>query len=246
MWVAMGLSVLIGVSLGLFGGGGSILTTPILMYALGLEPKVAIATSLVIVGVTSLFGVFQRMRTSDVEWSMGLTFGLAGMLGAGAGGTLARVIPDRALLVMFALMMIGTAIAMFRGRRSSAAEHGGERHPLWQIGLQGVGFGVVTGLIGAGGGFLVVPALALLGGLPMRKAVGTSLLVIALNCAAGFAAHARHVTVDFALAAEMSGAAIVGSFLGGMLIAFVAPDTLRRAFAVFVMVLGAFVLVRQV
>lgn len=243
--LALVLSLLIGVSLGLLGGGGSILTTPILIYALGVETKAAIATSLLVVGITSIAGLIQHARAGNVEWKTGLVFGGAGMAGAYLGGYLAGFVPANVLMLLFALMMLATAIAMFRGRKEPAP---GERHTqaLWKIIAEGLVVGVVTGLVGAGGGFLVVPALALLGGLPMPKAVGTSLLVIALKSFAGYAGHASHVTIDFELAALVSGAAVVGSFGGSRLANLIPPAALRRGFAIFVLVMAAFVLYQQV
>lgn len=241
--LALVLSVLIGVSLGLLGGGGSILTTPILVYALGVETRAAIATSLLVVGVTSLAAVVQHARSGNVEWRTGLIFGAAGMAGAWLGGFLAGFIPAKLLMGLFALMMLATAVAMFRGRKDPGTA--GKGQAVWKIVLDGVVVGLVTGLVGAGGGFLVVPALALLGGLPMQKAVGTSLLVIAMKSFAGYAGHAAHVTVDLQLAALVSGAAVVGSFVGSRLASLVPPEQLRRGFGAFVLVMGAFVLYQQ-
>lgn len=244
--LSLALSLLIGVSLGLLGGGGSILTTPILIYALGVETKPAIATSLIVVGVTSLAAVVQHARAGNVVWKTGLVFGAAGMAGAYLGGYAAAWVPETILLGLFGLMMLATAFAMFRGRKDPGpqAEHGD--HPLWKIVAEGIVVGVVTGLVGAGGGFLVVPALALMGGLPMKKAVGTSLLVIALKSFAGYAGHAAHVEIDLQLAAIVSTAAVAGSFLGSVLANVVPPDLLRRGFAGFVLVMAVFVLVQQV
>lgn len=241
--LALALSLLIGISLGLLGGGGSILTTPILIYALGVETKAAIATSLLVVGVTSLAAVVQHARAGNVEWKTGLVFGAAGMVGAYAGGFVAGWIPAKILMGLFALMMLATAFAMFRGRKDTG--EAGKGQVLWKIVLDGLVVGVVTGLVGAGGGFLVVPALALLGGLPMQKAVGTSLLVIALKSFAGYAGHASHVTVDLELAAIVAGSAVVGSFAGSRIASRVPPDMLRRGFAGFVLVMGGFVLSQQ-
>ena len=240
--LALVLSLLIGVSLGLLGGGGSILTTPILIYALGVETKAAIATSLLVVGVTSIAGLIQHARSGNVEWRTGPIFGGAGMVGAYGGGLLAGYIPSNILLGLFAAMMLATSVAMFRGRKETVASKG---QAVWKILLDGLVVGVVTGLVGAGGGFLVVPALALLGGLPMPKAVGTSLLVIALKSFAGYAGHAAHVTIDFQLAGLVSGAAVVGSLFGSRLGSLVQPDTLRRGFAGFVLLMGGFVLSQQ-
>jgi uncharacterized membrane protein YfcA len=244
MWVlAMVLSVVIGVTLGLLGGGGSILTTPILIYALGVEPKPAIATSLIIVGVTSLAAVVQHARAGNVVWKTGAVFGAAGMVGAYGGGYVADWFSETTLLVLFGLMMLATAGAMLRGRKEPVAT--GHEHALWKVVIEGSVVGVVTGLVGAGGGFLVVPALALMGGLPMPKAVGTSLLVIAMKSFAGYLGHATHVEVDLGLAGAMSAAAVGGSFLGSALVHKVPPELLRKGFAIFVLVMAVFVLYQQ-
>ncbi len=244
--IALALSVLIGVALGLLGGGGSILTTPILLYALHMEAKEAIATSLLVVGATSIAGVLQHARAGNVEWRTGAIFGAAGMVGAAGGGFVAGYLPSGLLLGFFALMMLATAVAMFRGRKSEGdPEVAGAGQALWKILADGLVVGIVTGLVGAGGGFLVVPALALLGGLPMKKAVGTSLLVISMKSFAGFAGHATHVSVDFALAGMITAAAVVGSVGGGLLARKVPADLLRRGFAGFVLLMGVFVLYQQ-
>ncbi|MCK6522179.1 sulfite exporter TauE/SafE family protein [Myxococcota bacterium] len=241
--LALVLSLLIGVSLGLLGGGGSILTTPILIYALGVEPKEAIATSLLVVAITSVAGAVQHFRQGNVELKIGLIFGAAGMAGAALGGYAADWVPTKVLLVLFAMMMLATAFAMFKGRSGSEEER--PPQAWWRVIADGLVVGVVTGLVGAGGGFLVVPALNLLGGLPMRKAVGTSLLVIALKGFAGYAGHSAHIDIDLGLAALVSGSAVVGSVLGGRLTSLLAPTTLRRGFAVFVLVMAVFVLGKE-
>lgn len=243
--IALVLSVLIGVALGLLGGGGSILTTPILIYALGMEAKPAIATSLIVVGVTSVAGLVQHARAGNVAWRTGLVFGAAGMAGAFVGGFAADWFSETALLVLFALMMLATSVAMFRGRKEPDPDAPHAEHGLGLIVVEGVIVGAVTGLVGAGGGFLVVPALALLGGLPMPRAVGTSLLVIAMKSAAGFAGHATHVEVDLQLAAMVTAAAVLGSFLGSAMASRVPPVVLRRGFAGFVLVMACFVLAQQ-
>lgn len=242
--LALALSILIGVSLGLLGGGGSILTTPILMYAMHMEPKTAIATSLVVVGITSIAGLIPHARAGNVAWRTGLLFGVAGMTGAYGGGWLARWIPAMALMLAFVAMMLATSVAMFRGRREP--EGPTKRRATWQIVALGVGVGAFAGLVGAGGGFLLVPALVLFGGLEMRRAVGTSLLVIAMQSLAGYAGHASHEHIDLRLAAMVSASAVLGSILGGLLAGRVPPATLRRGFAVFVLGMAAFVLYRQV
>lgn len=238
------LSLLIGVSLGFFGGGGSILTVPLLVYVFGLAPKLAIASSLLIVGAASLSGTVQHWRAGNVDLRTGLLFGAAGMAGAYGGGRVASWIDGRLLLLLFAAMMILTATAMWRGRRESRVDPSAGRSPARLVG-QGLAVGTFTGLVGAGGGFLIVPALALWAGLPMAMAVGTSLLIIVLNTLAGFAGYLGHVAVDYRLIAVVGGSAIAGSFLGSRLARRVDPASLRRAFAGFVGVMAVFILVRE-
>ena len=252
--LALALSLLIGVALGLLGGGGSILTLPILTYALAMSPKAAIASSLFVVAVTSSVGVIAHARAGRVRWRIGALFGAAGMVGAFLGGRIAAYLPGRLLMVLFALMMVATAVAMLRGRRpaaaapapeavASAAAPAGEggRATLLVV-TEGLVVGLVTGVVGAGGGFLVVPALVLLGGLGMEAAVGTSLLVIAMKSFAGFAGHLGHVEVDWRITALVTGAAVLGSLAGGRLVGRISPATLRRGFGGFVLVMAAVVL----
>ncbi|SCG64878.1 sulfite exporter TauE/SafE family protein [Micromonospora humi] len=238
-------AVLIGVSLGLLGGGGSILAVPLLVYVADLPTKEAIATSLLVVGATSAVGVLPHARAHRVRWRTGLVFGLAGMTGAYAGGRLAEFVPAGVLLTAFALMMLATAAAMIRGRRPAEGRPAPRELPVPRVILDGVVVGLVTGLVGAGGGFLVVPALALLGGLPMPVAVGTSLVVIAMKSFAGLAGYLSSVQIDWGLAGAVTAAAIVGSLLGGRLAGRIPEDLLRRAFGWFVVVMGVFVLARQ-
>lgn len=242
--LVLSLSLLIGISLGLLGGGGSILTLPILTYVAGVETKSAIASSLFVVAVTSGFGVISHARAGRVQWRTGILFGLAGMAGAYLGGRLAKLIPGGVLMVLFAAMMVATAIAMLRGRKSGGPPRVGEL-PIGKVLLEGVIVGVVTGIVGAGGGFLVVPALVLLGGLGIEAAVGTSLVVISMQSFAGFAGHLGHVDVDWPLTLMVTGAAVIGSFVGGALTGKVPPATLRRGFGVFVLLMAALVLAKE-
>lgn len=246
MGLALGLALLIGLTLGLLGGGGSILAVPALVYALGLETKPAIATSLLVVGVTSAAALLPHARSRNVRWRTGLVFGTAGMLGAYGGGQLARWVPGQVLLLLFAAMMVVTALAMWRGRAATRLPAGAmTARPTLKIVADGLAVGLATGLVGAGGGFLVVPALVLLGGLPMAAAVGTSLLVIAMKSLAGFLGYAAHVAVDYELAFGFSAVAVVGSLLGARLVAAVDPDRLRRGFAVFVLFMAGFMVYRE-
>ncbi|MEU5894229.1 sulfite exporter TauE/SafE family protein [Streptomyces sp. NPDC047461] len=238
-------SLLIGVSLGILGGGGSILTVPILVYLAGMETKEAIATSLFVVGVTSAAAVVSHARAGRVRWRTGVLFGLAGMTGAYAGGRLAAFIPGTVLLLAFALMMIATSVAMIRGRGQQPKKVHHEL-PVLHVLLDGIVVGLVTGLVGAGGGFLVVPALALLGGLPMTVAVGTSLLVISMKSFAGLAGYLASVHIDWGIAALVTATAVVGSLLGGLIAGRIPQDALRKSFGWFVAVMGVFVLSQQI
>ncbi|KHO23847.1 membrane protein [Mycolicibacterium setense] len=242
--VAVALAVLVGVSLGLLGGGGSILTVPLLAYVAGMEAKEAIATSLLVVGVTSVVSMLSHARAGRVRWRSGLMFGAAGMAGAYLGGLLSYVVPGSVLLTAFTVVMIATGIAMIKGRK--ACEPTTRTMPVARVLLMGLGVGVMTGAVGAGGGFLVVPALALLGGLPMPVAVGTSLLVIAMNSAAGLAGHLSTVPIDWTIAGAVTAAAVLGSLLGTRLTAHVDPDAVRRAFGWFVLLMASLILGQEV
>jgi uncharacterized protein len=242
--IVLALSLLIGVSLGVLGGGGSILTVPILVYVAGMDPKEAIAASLFVVGVTSATGAISHARGGRVRWRTGLLFGAAGLVGAFLGGMLGGHLPGELLLVAFALMMVATSIAMIRGRKVDESK----RHsdvPVLRVLLDGLVVGLVTGLVGAGGGFLVVPALALLGGLPMAVAVGTSLLVIAMKSLGGLAGYLSAVSLDWGLVTVVTVAAVLGSVAGGRLAGRIPEKALRQGFGWFVLVMGAFVLVQQ-
>lgn len=243
--LAIVLAVLVGVSLGLLGGGGSILAVPLLVYVAGMEPKEAIATSLLVVGATSAVALLPHARARRVRWRTGLLFGAAGMVGAYAGGRIAEFIPGEVLLVAFALMMLATAAAMIRGRRAPDRPAHSEI-PVLRVLLDGLVVGLVTGLVGAGGGFLIVPALVLLGGLSMPVAVGTSLLVIAMKSFAGLAGYLASVQIDWPIALGVTAAAVLGSLVGSRLTGVVQPDTLRKGFGWFVVAMGVFVLVQQV
>lgn len=244
--LTVALAAVIGISLGLLGAGGSILAVPLLVYVAGLPAKEAIATSLLVVGVTSAVAVLPHARAGRVRWRTGLIFGLAGMAGAYAGGRLAEFIPAGILLTAFALMMLATAAAMIRGRRDTENKPVPHQLPALRIIAEGVVVGLVTGLVGAGGGFLVVPALALLGGLPMPVAVGTSLVVIAMKSAAGLAGYLSSVSIHWGLAIAVAAAAVAGSLVGGRLAGRIPEAVLRKSFGWFVVAMGTFVLAQQV
>jgi uncharacterized protein len=244
--VAATLSLAIGIVLGMLGGGGAVLTVPMLVYALGVEPKTAIATSLFVVGTTSVVGMSVHARAGGVRWKLGAMFGLAAMAGAYGGGRLAHLIPGGVLLVLFGIVMIVSATAMLKQRETREATREGP-HDL-QLGRVlglGVAVGLASGLVGAGGGFLIVPALSLFGGLVIREAIGTSLFVIALQSFAGFAGHVTHVHLDWTLVLAITAASVVGSIAGASFGAKISPHTLRRGFAWLVIAMGLFLFAKQ-
>jgi len=239
------LAALIGLALGLLGGGGSIITVPIFVYVLGLEPKEAIAMSLAVVGVTSLFGAAGHWRAGNVNLRVAGIFGLVAMVGTYLGARLAVFVSGATQMTLFAAVMLIAAFFMFRPRRlpSGTLEPDAPTSmPLGLIVVEGIAVGVLTGLVGVGGGFLIVPALVLLGKVPMKQAVGTSLLVIAMKSAAGFVGYLGQVEVDWAFMGLFSTVSIVGILLGTYLVRFVPQHTLQRAFAVFLLLMGSFIL----
>jgi uncharacterized membrane protein YfcA len=247
--LGLGLALLAGLSLGLLGGGGSILTVPILVYALGFDPKQAIAMSLAIVGVISLFGALGHWRAGNVNLRVAAIFGTVAMVGTYLGARLAVLFSGAAQLVLFALVMLLAAFFMLRGMRSiprtdSVRPQGAPlaEMPLAKIALEGLAVGILTGLVGVGGGFLIVPALVLLGKVPIKEAVGTSLLVIALKSAAGFVGYLGQVEIPWGALLAFTGAGAVGILGGTFLVRFVSPTALQRAFALFLVAMGIFML----
>jgi uncharacterized membrane protein YfcA len=230
-WLGLGsAAALIGVTLGLLGGGGSVLTLPLLVYGLGLDTGTAIAVSLFVVGLTSAVASLSHARAGAVHWRLGLTFALPSMVGAYVGGRLAEYVPGPALLIGFALMMVAGVVTMLRARAPDAVPSE-RRIPTALVLVEGAIVGTVTGLVGAGGGFLVVPALLALGSMPVSHAIGTSLFVIALKSTTGLAGQLAHVDVPWGLASVFAALAIAGSLAGARLAHRLPAATLRRAFA---------------
>ncbi len=239
MLVALLLSALVGLSLGLLGGGGSILMVPTLVHAVGLGPREAIATSLLVVGLVAAAALVSHARAGQVAWRTGMRFGGAGMVGSELAGLVAQRVPTTWLTWAFIALMSLTALAMLRPAPPLVAKPRAGRRSSGRMVAVGAGVGALTGLVGAGGGFVVVPALVLFGGLPMREAIGTSLLVIALQSLAGFATHAAHVAPAPGLTAAVVAAAMVGALAGSHLTGRVPAARLRRGFAFFVLALAA-------
>jgi uncharacterized protein len=241
--IAALLAGIIGILLGLLGGGGSILTLPMLVYVVKLDPKEAIASSLFVVGATSLVGVVAHARAGRVVWRVGALFGTAGMAGAYLGGRLAHYVPSTILLVLFAAMMLLTSMAMLRTRKQGSTET--RDVAIGKALVLGFFVGSISGLVGAGGGFLVVPALSILGGLPMPRAVATSLLVITMQSLSGFMGHVAHVALHWPLLGLVTSVSIAGSLVGARLAKRANPDTLRKSFGWLVLAMGVFLLGKQ-
>lgn len=247
------LAALVGLSLGLMGGGGSILTVPIFVYVLGYDPKLAIAMSLPVVGVTSLVGAVGHWKAGNVHLRNAATFGIIAMIGAFAGARLATLINGQVQLALLAIVMLMAAVLMFRSARSTSTTTGSDAvadapsrtMPLTLLLPVALAVGVLTGVVGIGGGFLVVPALVLLARAPMQQAVGTSLLVIAMNAASGFAGYVGHVHVPWAFMAGFTAVAAIGILAGTYFVRFVSQRALKQAFALFLVVMGAFILYRN-
>jgi uncharacterized protein len=242
------LAALVGLSLGLLGGGGSILTVPIFVYVLGYDPKLAIAMSLPVVGVTSLVGALSHWRAGNVNLKTAGMFGAVAMCGAFLGARAASLLAGAVQLAVLAGVMLIAAVMMFRSSRAVTAtvNLATDQRPRTAVLLAvALGVGVLTGVIGIGGGFLVVPALVLLARSPMTQAVGTSLLVIAMNSAAAFAGYAGEVAVPWSFVASFTAIAVAGILAGSYLVRFVSQAALKRAFAMFLIVMGVFVMYKN-
>ena len=233
--IAIGL--VIGALVGLLGGGGSILAVPALVYLAGQDLQQAVATSLLVVGITAVVAVLPRLRERQISWRIGLLFGVAGAATAFAGAAVNRVLPDELTLALFAVVMVGAGVRMLQEKPATGtacAVDGGRvnwRRCLPRTLAGGLVVGFLTGLLGVGGGFLIIPVLVLALGLPMPTAIGTSLVVVAINSAAGFAAHAGEATVDVPVTLAFTGAAVVAAMVTGRVGAHIHTDRLRRWFA---------------
>ncbi len=257
-------SVLIGLSLGLIGGGGSIFTVPVLVYLFGVNPVSGTAYSLFIVGVTSLIGSISYFRRSLVDVRTAAVFGLPSILSVYL--TRAYVVPaipaevfsvgafviDRNMLLMllFAVLMLAASVSMIKpsgknpGEESRAQSSG--RFPYLLIFLEGTVVGMLTGLVGAGGGFLIIPALVVLGGLPMKQAIGTSLVVISAKSLLGFLGESNLALFDWTLLLSVTAFAIAGIFIGMKISQYIDGAKLKPAFGWFVLVMGLYIIVKEI
>jgi hypothetical protein len=245
MWLAWIGALAIGLSLGLLGSGGSIITVPVLVYLVGQPEKIAIAGSLGVVGTIALIGALQNAAKGRFEWRSVAWFGLPGMVGTYAGAWLSGHVSGAVQLTVFALVMLAAAVMMFR--RSSYVPPAGSRRPLAKVVADGLAVGALTGFVGVGGGFLILPALVLLGGLGMHVAIGTSLAIIAINAFTGFFKHLHLLSVqgqslDWKVLGTIALIGAVGSVVGSKFASRIPQATLRRLFAVFLVAMALFIL----
>lgn len=256
------LAALVGLSLGLIGGGGSILTVPILVYIMGVNPVLATSYSLFIVGSTSLVGAVNNYRKGFVSLKTALLFGLSSVTTVFLTRKLIMpripaviyhsekytLLQSTATLLLFALLMILAAIAMIRNNRAEVAIPTSKSLPAEQLAkliFYGVGIGLVTGFLGAGGGFLLIPALVLIVKLPMKTAVGTSLLIIAINSLIGFTGDLGHFAINWRFLLTITGIAVTGILIGGVLAKRMHGHQLKKAFGWFVLAMGIYILVKE-
>jgi hypothetical protein len=241
-------AIAIGVSLGLLGSGGSIITVPVLVYLIGQDEKVAIAGSLFVVGNIALAGSLQYVRAKLVDWHNVLVFGVPGMAGTYLGAVIAAYVSGIMQLALFALVMLLASYMMLRPVVLSDKPH--EPRASWKIAGDGLIVGMITGLVGVGGGFLIVPALVLLGGMGIHAAVATSLVIIALKSYSGFYKYmdvleAQNLELDWQTLMIVTGLGIAGSFAGAKIANRVPQDKLKRWFGYFLIIMGLYILARS-
>lgn len=252
----------IGVSLGLIGGGGSILTVPVLVYLFGVEPVIATAYSLFIVGTTALVGAIPKFRQGLVNIKTAVIFGIPSIMSVFA--TRAFIVPlipkevfsvgnfvvtnNILMMLLFAILMVAASVSMIREKKETNGNGETPEVPPRNILLimaEGLVVGVLTGLVGAGGGFLIIPALVVLSKLPMKQAVGTSLLIIAAKSLLGFTGDLAHQSMDWFLLLSITGVAVAGIFVGDMFSKKVDAVKLKKGFGWFVLVMGIYIIVKE-
>jgi len=255
------LAILVGVSLGLIGSGGSILTVPILVYVMGVNPVLATAYSLFIVGATALVGGIQNARDGRVDFKTALIFGIPSIIAVYiTRAYLVPVIPESVftlfdfevtkpifLMVIFAIVMVAASVTMIKPQKNKQL---GEEIPISynypMILLEGSVVGVLTGLVGAGGGFLIIPALVLLAKMPMKKAVGTSLFIIAAKSLIGFTGDLKgSEVIDWKLLLIFTTASVFGIIIGILLAKKIPGEKLKTTFGWFVLVMGIYIIVKE-
>lgn len=230
--IALTLALLVGLSLGVLGSGGSIVMLPVLVYVAGVPAQQAVSMSLAIVGGTSIVGAYLHFRQGHYHWKATAIFSLSGVVGAFFGSMLTHLVSQQGLMLLFSGLMLAVAVAMLRGRGDS--DHKYECHVLRCVIIGGC-VGVLTGFLGVGGGFLIVPALVLFAGIETNKAVGASLAIIAFNSASGIVGHLRHAALDWRLTLLFLAVASIGMMIGTPIATRIPEQRLRIVFAWFVL-----------
>ncbi|WP_405349744.1 sulfite exporter TauE/SafE family protein [Nonlabens sp. Asnod3-H03] len=252
-------ALLIGLVLGLIGGGGSILTVPILVYALTLNPVLATAYSLFVVGATSLVGAIKNMMKGMVDFKTAIIFAIPAFIAVYlTRAYLIPAIPDElftvsgivitknlAIMLFFAVIMLLASISMIRNNRKESDEDSVITYNYPLIIVEGLVVGTITGIVGAGGGFLIIPALVLLAKLPMKKAVATSLFIIAIKSLIGFLGDVKNLEIDWSFLLPFTALSIIGIFLGIWLNKFIDGKKLKKAFGWFVLVMGIYIIYKE-
>lgn len=231
----------VGSLLGLLGGGGSILTVPALVYLVGQTPQVAVTASLAIVGANSAVGAYLHNTHGALNWRVALVFGGVGMIMAYLSAGISKQFSSVVLMIIFAglMLFIGGLMVFYHPQETKRNRH----ISLYKVVISGAMVGALTGVLGVGGGFLIVPALVMLVGLPMKQAVGTSLVIIAMNSTSGFLGHLSGEPIDMALITSFVLAGMAGTFFGVEMGRRISPEMLRKGFAGFVIVLAVFLLI---
>ncbi|TNE79925.1 MAG: sulfite exporter TauE/SafE family protein [Bacteroidetes bacterium] len=251
-------SLLIGISLGLLGGGGSILTVPVMVYLFGVDPVLAAAYSLFVVGISSLFGAVGKIKRHEVNLRMAVLFGAPSMLMVFLTrkfiipqipdilftGSMLEIAKSDFLMLLFALLMLFAGKSMMKPRKEADLSEDAHSLPFWLIPVMGLVEGSVTGLVGAGGGFIIIPALVLFCHVPMKMAVGSSLLIISVKSLVGFTGDVSNYTIDWNLLLIVSALAVLGIFIGNKLSQKIEAAKLKKGFAWFVLAMAAWILIK--
>ncbi len=254
-----GGALIIGIVLGLIGGGGSILTVPILVYVLNVSPVVATAYSLFVVGTSSLVGAVVNARKGMVDFKTGIVFAIPAFLSVFLTRKyLVPAIPDQlftigdfvvtkdiSIMVFFAIIMLLASYSMIKGRKDAKIEEEEVQFNYPLIIIEGVVVGVLTGVVGAGGGFLIIPALVLLAKLPMKKAVATSLLIIAVKSLIGFLGDVQNTPIDWTFLLVFTGISVLGIFVGLYLNKFIAGHKRKKGCGWFVLIMGSDIVLKE-
>ncbi len=243
---------IIGLSLGMLGSGGSAITVPVLVYLVGHGGKESITESMAIVGLISIAAAIPYGRTKQIDWRSVIYFGIPGMLGTYLGAALGGISSEILQLIVFGFVLLAAAYSMLRKPMSLQTLKADQQHdsPIWKVAIEGTIVGVVTGFVGVGGGFLIVPALVILGKVPMRLAIGTSLIIIAAKSVVGFATYQSYLldhnlSVDFGTILIFAAIGIACSFIGRAINQRLNQQALKQVFGVFLILLGGFVIVRE-